>query len=577
MASGLTGSVLLREIEALHRMGLIAALSDGELLERFAAGSGRAADAAFSALLDRHGPMVLHVCRQVLSDAHEAEDAFQATFLILVRKARSVRKRDSVASWLYGVAHRVSMQVRTVSARRRVHERRASRRAWVDGLGRNDVPESWTELHEEIGRLPPRYREPIVLCYLEGLTTEAAACRLGCPKGTVLSRLSRARAHLRKRLTHRGLVFPAGLLAVSLGTNSAQAALPGTLRDLTIQGSLRFAEQPITAAAATSTAVSLAKGVLQAMAVSKFKIFAAAALACGLTVGGVKSFARLGAATQQEPAVSQVAADQVAQAAPGQEPSRNRATELQARLEVVTRRNEELQKQLHDLQTELRALREISRRGTDRRSADRSAAGPKDKALAAEPVSNLSSQSRGDKYQFGDNAPQQGALVLDGYGPDPSKAGSSSAPTHATYLRSHSGLIFASSPTGNRVICYNPFSRSEQSEVLNATKESPIEVSFRDTGELVFLLLKGPRITRVAVYDIPAGAWRAIDLSEPVKGELRVSARVGEGTAAYDVGSHLYTYSVRSGVWDHLDIGKISDSAESQGKGDAVAPSPAKR
>ena len=141
--------------------------------------------------------MVLRVCREALSDSHDAEDAFQSTFLVLLRKAGSVRNLDSVASWLHGVACRVSRRARSDAIQRKAHEQRGAEiRASRHGC-KADEPESWTELHEEIARLPARYREPLVLCYLEGLTTGAAAQRLRCPQGTMLSRLSRGRERLR--------------------------------------------------------------------------------------------------------------------------------------------------------------------------------------------------------------------------------------------------------------------------------------------------------------------------------------------------------------------------------------------
>ena len=153
-------------------------------------GGGAVAEAAFEALVTRHGPMVLDVCGHIVCDSHDAQDAFQATFLVLAARAGSIRRRDALAGWLMGVARRVALRSRADAARRRLHERRAAeKQAERDG----DPPASWPELHEEIDRLPVRYREPVVLCYLEGVTTEAAALRLGCPHGTVLSRLSRAR------------------------------------------------------------------------------------------------------------------------------------------------------------------------------------------------------------------------------------------------------------------------------------------------------------------------------------------------------------------------------------------------
>ena len=155
--------------------------------------------------------MVFRVCYQVLGNSHDAQDAFQATFLVLARKARSVRKYDSLASWLYGVADRVARRARAEAARRRAHERRRSELAALESADEKNDSETWTELHEEVASLPEKLRMPIVLCYLEGLTAEAAAQQLGCPRGTVLSRLSRARERFRERLTRRGVSLSSGL------------------------------------------------------------------------------------------------------------------------------------------------------------------------------------------------------------------------------------------------------------------------------------------------------------------------------------------------------------------------------
>src|SRR5262249_6928081 len=153
----------------------------------------------------RHGPMVLGVCRQVLRDADDAQDAFQATFLVLARRAGSVRKADSVASWLHGVALRIAVRAKVEAARRRAHERPSAARRVPWPADDRGPPGSWSALREEIDRLRGHSREPVVLCSLEGLSPEGAALRIGCPGGTVLSRLSRARERIRERLVRRGL------------------------------------------------------------------------------------------------------------------------------------------------------------------------------------------------------------------------------------------------------------------------------------------------------------------------------------------------------------------------------------
>src|SRR5262249_26019760 len=159
----------------------------------------------------RHGPMVLGVCRRVLDHAHDAEDAFQATFLVLARKAASIVARDTVGNWLYGVAYRTAHKARVAAARRRLKERQMSRPEALD----EDV---WRELRpvldQELNRLPEKYREPVILCDLEGQTRKEAARRLGWPEGTLSGRLSRARVLLAKRLARHGLTLSGGAMAV---------------------------------------------------------------------------------------------------------------------------------------------------------------------------------------------------------------------------------------------------------------------------------------------------------------------------------------------------------------------------
>src|ERR1700730_830761 len=191
---------------------------DKPLLESFIA---RRDDSAFAQLLERHGPMVLSLCRRLLGNRHDAEDAFQATFLVLIRKARSIRKKDSLASWLHGVAYRVAREARAKSVRRQVHERQVSEMPPTDPA--SDV--IWRDLRlvldEELQRLPDKYRVPLILCYLEGKTTDEAARLLGWPRGTVGGRLARARQMLRTRLVRRGMALSAGSLATALASTSA--------------------------------------------------------------------------------------------------------------------------------------------------------------------------------------------------------------------------------------------------------------------------------------------------------------------------------------------------------------------
>jgi RNA polymerase sigma-70 factor (ECF subfamily) len=235
----MSNAALLRDVRSLFGCGVVRDASDRELLERFLAPEGTEAEAAFSALIERHGPMVYYVCRQVLDQPHDAEDAFQATFLVLLRRAASVRKRESLASWLFGVALRVARRARYAGIARRFHERRASELAAARLSAGDGHSAALAALHEEIASLPERFREPIVLCHLEGLSTAAAARRLGCAPGTILSRLARGRARVRGRLFQRGVAVPAGMLVAFAVPQATAAGLPAALVSATASAVVR--------------------------------------------------------------------------------------------------------------------------------------------------------------------------------------------------------------------------------------------------------------------------------------------------------------------------------------------------
>lgn len=214
------------------------ALSDGNLLERFVR---RREEAAFAALVRRHGPMVLAVCRRLLRHNHDAEDAFQATFLVLSKKAHRLRRPELLANWLYGVAYRTALHARQRAARRREREREA---AVMSASNRNpdmSSPELRGILDEELQRLPEKYRAPLVLCYLEGKTNQEAARVLGWPIGSISYRLARARERLRERLELRlaGLTILAS--AVLLSDHLQPAIVPPLLAKTTVKASVTLA------------------------------------------------------------------------------------------------------------------------------------------------------------------------------------------------------------------------------------------------------------------------------------------------------------------------------------------------
>jgi RNA polymerase sigma factor (sigma-70 family) len=291
MASGSWNAVL----SYVRRLREPAGEEDGELLRRFAAGRDQE---AFAALVRRHGGLVWAVCNRLLPCAPDAEDAFQATFLVLARKAGAVRRPELLGPWLHGVARRTAAKLRAAAARRQAREREAAGDPAVETTP--DVV--WRDLRpvldEEVGRLPERLRLPFILCHLEGVSNEEAARRLGCPKGTVLSRLSRARERLRHSLTRRGITLSGALLAAAVAENATAAAAPAVLVDSTVRLGAAFV-----AGTAAAPAVSLAEGVLQAMWVTKLKVVAAFALALGVVGSGTGLAAlrgRAGESTQAQ-------------------------------------------------------------------------------------------------------------------------------------------------------------------------------------------------------------------------------------------------------------------------------------
>ena len=276
-----------RQIRGMMLADDVAGLSDADLVGRFVATHDAA---AFEALVRRHGPMVLGVCRRMLADLNDAEDAFQAVFVVLLRRIDSIDRPQLLANWLYGVAGRTARELRTRQGRRRGREQQAM-----------DVPDTrptdgdhWADvrpvLDEELERLPEKYRVPVVLCDLQSRSRKQAAEQMGLPEGTVSSRLARAREILRRRLTHRGLTLSAAGLAALLSAEGASAALPPTLARATVDAILASAAGTATAGALSAPVVALSEGVLEAMFVTKLKLTTALVLTVAMLGAGAGIF-----------------------------------------------------------------------------------------------------------------------------------------------------------------------------------------------------------------------------------------------------------------------------------------------
>jgi RNA polymerase sigma factor (sigma-70 family) len=252
--------------------------SDGQLLEAFVT---RRDEAAFAALLRRHGPMVFGVCRRVLGNRHDAEDAFQATFLVLVRKAEVIRPRVLVGNWLHGVAYRTALNARSLKAKRRAKERKAQR------AERSEVPamdEVLERLDEALGRLPERYRVPVVLCELEGRSRKEVARTLGLAEGTLSWRLAQARKMLARKLSRHGGALATGAVTAVLTQGAASASLSPSLLTATTKVGLQLAAGQALAGSVPARVAALTDGMMRAMLLTKLKV-ATWAVGVALLVG----------------------------------------------------------------------------------------------------------------------------------------------------------------------------------------------------------------------------------------------------------------------------------------------------
>jgi RNA polymerase sigma factor (sigma-70 family) len=300
-------------LRILFSDGTLTGLGDRQLLEHFLASGEPTAEAAFATLVRRHGPMVMRVCQQWLGDHHAAEDAFQATFLVLARRAHRLRQPDLLAPWLYEVARRTARKAHTINRLQRRRQRlfpAAGPDEPIGDVGRHERPMIGREeadlLYEELGRLPEKYRAPVILCHLEGLTHEEAARRLGCPAGTLSARLIRARALLRSRLTRRGVAPTVGL-PVGLAAERASAAMiPRALIASTSGSVMRMTAAG--AAVREAPAGRLAEAVLQSLGLARLRGAAAllVAIVAGVAIGAAATL-QLAPGDHSKPGLSTLA------------------------------------------------------------------------------------------------------------------------------------------------------------------------------------------------------------------------------------------------------------------------------
>jgi RNA polymerase sigma factor (sigma-70 family) len=444
------------DLTTLFGVGVVGVLSDGQLLDCFVE---RREGAAFEEIIRRHGPMVWGVCRRTLRNHHDAEDAFQAAFLVLARKAASIMPREKLGNWLYGVAYQTAMKARAQRTKRRARESQAP-----DGpepMATSDEPrdDRVESLDRELSRLPEKYRIPIVLCDLEGSTHKDVASRLGWPIGTVSSRLSRARSELARRLSRQGVSLSASSLAVFLARESVTASMPTQLIDRTVQAASLFVAGGAVTAGLVSREVAILTGeVVRVMLSSKLKI----ALA-GLLVGVTLTVVGTGVAEHE------------------------------------------------------RSSKEGNGE-TDRRKKPAVGKG------AVVPVLPPSEMPR----------------VIGGDPDGPRYVG-------------NGDLFFVTSANGEKFSIYDAATNKASTVRLNGSKEQPLQATpIMGTGNLISLMLKGSKLTRICVFSRADWKWYPQDLKEPVAGTL--TPTLGHSVAGCDQDGTIYAFSADARRWSILEL-----------------------
>jgi len=522
-----TEHVVLSQIQSLYELGATGDFSDAQLRDHFL---NSHLDNAFSLLVERHGPMVLQVCRKHLDDHNDVEDAFQATFLVLAKRAGSIRNAESLAGWLHGVARRIALRIKADAARREIHERKGGTLAALERAStrEQDVHDpNWPELHEEIARLPERFQEPIVLCYLEGLTTEAASVRLRCPKGTVLSRLARARERLRDRLTRRGLALPAGLAAAQV-IPEPTSALSATLLARTTQLSTNFVAGKL--AGISAQTLRLAQGALFAMTLAQWKTFTIAAVVCLLGMGTLTAIAQsdggTGPKSRNSPEPSKVSQPSV----------RDQAIEsLQNKLKQATEYSAKLDQELTSIREELQDLR-----ANDARTQ-------RDKNSPNHREVNKPTQSAGGT----------------------SEASGGTKPKYSWQQLDTDTLVFTSKESGKLKVINTKTKESFAVQLTNGKNKNLI-INYILGVSGCTLSLQGNGITQLAAGDPSGSKWSAIELSEPYDGMIlplfnadpqmrKYQAtsnpfRTPDTFVIYQIGQSLYGYSFTAYKWSKIQL-----------------------
>jgi RNA polymerase sigma factor (sigma-70 family) len=567
--------LLLPQIHRLFARGTVSGLSEGQLLARFV---GERDESAFEAIISRHGRMVLGVCWRLLADPADVEDAFQATFLVLVRKAGSLSDREALANWLYGVALRVATRLRRDRSRRGGREQPNVREDFIAPAVDADHGELRLVLDAEVARLPARFRAPIVLCYFEGLTHDQAAERLRCPVGTIRSRMTKGRALLRNRLSRRGYA-PASSLAAFSQLAEIAPAVPLALLKRTIAAAASAAAGRSVAAGVVSTAAAtLAQGVSRAMSATRWMMLAGVVAAVGAAGAGVRVAAPqhgnepAKAAVEGEAAAEQVRAAQ--KALEGLEHALSRYETALARnkaqIELLRKDNEELTGLIEVVRkdnTELKArLRELEASAKAKAAKDgpaRPAIGEKPAAAAAGPAEKGS----GGGVSESDTVSTSPGLIVSESGTNgeivifarPSGRSRIYRPpqglvAHVAHIEWNQTMIVAMGPRAAQLAAYDAGRDRWAIQDLRGEAGGIKMIALsQNSSQVRPCNFSGPRLTQVAVFDVGRFKWSVQELDEPWE-EGYAGPHVQGPVAVYILGRHLYAYSQKADRWDTLKL-----------------------
>ncbi len=554
---------VLDQLDRLFNRGTVASLGEGALLERYVTDGD---EAAFAALVARHGPMVLGICRRVLRDERDVEDAFQATFLVLVRRAGAIRDGDLIGRWLHGVAHRVAVRARAHSARRFVHEQSVAEPI----EGEHGVPASADAerrelaaiVDEEVTRLPSTLRAPVVLCYLEGMSHDEAASRLRWPVGTVRSRMSRARDVLRHRLARRGITVDGAAIVASL----ARLPVSPEWIDTTVRGSLNFATHPATTAAniASARSVALARRVLQTMTIAKLSYLGATGIAIALALGGARTLAFQGHGAAK--AIGSDAAAARKSERPATESSKSVTADPRTDDERIAAEIAAMQLRIDQLTTEIASLRDRLVLRRDRLDAIRRERQPAGARPASTPPPTAAKKNRGatdserPQYIYLAQGGQEGRIIV--VSPDGSRIA-----THDPKTGKSTPLNLPAVKGVRREVIFQQDSPRTQAFQQDSPRtqawqrtQQPFPTHVKYTYHPRFFALdldRDNKVTRVAAFTVVDGAWIGQDVPEPVD---RSSVKVFMGHV-FGIGHRIYALSETAKRWGALDLPPATDAA----------------